>query len=190
MSRIISGLAGSLRLAQGAKDTRPTSDRVKESLFASLEGIDLISGASVLDLFSGTGALGLEALSRGAKKLTLVEKSRNAFEVSRKNTDAVQNSLAKQGVTASVSLKNSEASSFLKSNSELFDLVFIDPPYEFTNDKLKDLLDLLVKSITNRAVVVVERSARSEEPSIAQLEKFAEKEYGDTKVWFFRRISQ
>ena len=129
MSRIISGLAGSLRLAQGAKDTRPTADRVKESVFASLESFDQITGANVLDLFAGTGALGLEALSRGAKSLTLVEKSKSALEVCRKNSESVQASLAKQGVAVEVSLRHADALVFLKSNAERYDLVFIDPPY-------------------------------------------------------------
>ena len=72
MSRIISGQAGSIRLKSAASTTRPTSDRVKESLFAALEARDLLNGSRVLDLFAGTGALALEALSRGAQSAVLV----------------------------------------------------------------------------------------------------------------------
>ncbi len=74
MSRIIAGRVGSLRLGTAANVTRPTSDRVKESLFSSLESLDVLSGARVLDLFAGTAALGLEAISRGAASLVAVEK--------------------------------------------------------------------------------------------------------------------
>jgi 16S rRNA (guanine966-N2)-methyltransferase len=190
VSRIISGLAGSLRLAQGAKDTRPTADRVKESVFASLESFDQITGANVLDLFAGTGALGLEALSRGAKSLTLVEKSKSALEVCRKNSESVQGSLAKQGVVVEVSLRHADALVFLKSNAEKYDLVFVDPPYEYSNEKLKSILELIAKCVSSESAVVVERSSRSEEIEITGLEKYAEKEYGDTTVRFFRPISR
>lgn len=190
MSRIISGLAGSLRLAQGAKGTRPTADRVKESVFASLESFDQITGANVLDLFAGTGALGLEALSRGATSLTLVEKSKSALEVCRKNSESVQGSLSKQGVAVEVSLRHADALVFLKSNAERYDLVFVDPPYEYSNEKLKSVLELIAKCVSSESAVVVERSSRTEEIEIAGLEKYAEKEYGDTTVRFFKPISR
>jgi 16S rRNA (guanine966-N2)-methyltransferase len=190
MSRIISGLAGSLRLAQGARDTRPTSDRVKESLFAVLESADLIAGASVLDLLAGTGALGLEALSRGAKRLTLVEKARGAFEVCEKNAASVKSSLERQGLGAEIKLKNSDALAFLESADDIFDLVFVDPPYEFADEKLSAVLEQLVKNLSDQAVVIVERSARSEGIALPELEVFTERDYGDTRVSFFRRFAR
>ena len=94
MSRIISGLAGSIRLASAPAGTRPTSDRVKESVFASLEAVGAIENADVLDLFAGTGALGLEALSRGAKSLVAIESARAALNVCLKNSANVGTALS------------------------------------------------------------------------------------------------
>ena len=189
MSRIISGLAGSIRLAGASKETRPTSDRVKESVFASLESQDAIRGAKVLDLFAGTGALGLEALSRGAGSLVLVEKARGASEVCQKNIDLVLTALQKQGQSPEVILKKSDASTFLKTTTASFGLVFIDPPYEFSNQKLIELIALLREMIKN-GLVVVERSSRSEKISFEGFELDSEKTYGDTSVFFLRPISR
>jgi 16S rRNA (guanine966-N2)-methyltransferase len=190
MSRIISGLAGSLRLAAASSQTRPTSDRVKESLFASLESQDLLLGAKVLDLFAGSGALGLEALSRGAQSLVMVEKGRGAFEVCKKNGEFVLTSLSKQGSVVEILYRNSDATQFLRSNDQEFDLVFVDPPYEFADSKLIELLGLLQTKLTPAGAVVLERSARSEVIEVAGLERYAEKTYGDTALSFFRRFSQ
>ena len=89
MTRIIAGFAGSLTLAVPRSGTRPTSDRVREAIFSALEARDAIDGASVLDLYAGSGALGLEAASRGAAEVVLVEKARAAAEVCRRNADAI-----------------------------------------------------------------------------------------------------
>ncbi len=188
MSRIISGLAGSLRLAGAAKETRPTSDRVKESVFASLESLDAVSGSKVLDLFAGTGALGLEALSRGAKSLVLVEKARGAIDVCQKNLDLVLSSLQRQGLSPEVILKNSDALAFLKATKESFDIVFIDPPYEYSNQKLIELMEEL-QQVMMDGLVVLERSSRSEKLSFEGFELESEKTYGDTSVFFLRPIA-
>lgn len=189
MSRIISGLAGSLRLSGAAKETRPTSDRVKESVFASLESLDAIGGSSVLDLFAGTGALGLEALSRGAKSLVMVEKSRGAFAVCQKNIELVLSSLQKQGQNPEITLKKSDALAFLRATNESFDLVFIDPPYEFSNQKLIELM-AEIRAKMKDGLVVLERSSRSEKVSFEGFELESEKTYGDTAVFFLRPISR
>ena len=93
MTRIIAGKAGSLRLKAAASATRPTSDRVKESLFAKLESMDAIDDAVVLDLFAGTGALAFEALSRGAKEAYLVDKDKQAVAVSQANYAIVKKAI-------------------------------------------------------------------------------------------------
>ena len=190
MSRIIAGLVGSLRLASPAKVTRPTSDRVKESLFSSLESIDALVGNRVLDLFAGTAALGLEAISRGAKNLVAVEKSKAAAVVCQKNIDLVQNSLAKQGLRPEIQLVNKDAESFLKSSKSEFDLALIDPPYELTNEKLAEIFQLLIGSLAPGALVVVERSSRETMPELAGLALNSQKTYGDTAVYFFRASAQ
>jgi 16S rRNA (guanine966-N2)-methyltransferase len=190
MSRIISGLAGSLRLSAAAKETRPTSDRVKESLFSTLENQGAVKAAKVLDLFAGSGALGLEALSRGASSLVMVEKSKSAFAVCKKNSDLVTNALAKQGIEVSVELRNTDSTRYLKTAEPEFDLVFVDPPYEFSETKLQEILGLLVEKLSASGVLVLERSARSSKLDATGLERYLDKTYGDTQVSFFRRFSQ
>lgn len=189
MSRIISGLAGSLRLNAASSQTRPTSDRVKESVFASLESMDAIENARVLDLFAGSAALGLEALSRGASSLTLVEKSRQAFEVCKKNKELFEKALSHQGVTKDIQLKNLDAHIHLKSSKEIFDLVFIDPPYEFADEKIASLLVELSPLLSKEALVVLERGKQSN-AAYEGFEVVNQKSYGDTAVFFLRPISQ
>jgi 16S rRNA (guanine966-N2)-methyltransferase len=190
MSRIISGLVGSLRLSAAAKETRPTSDRVKESLFSTLENQGAIENTGVLDLFAGSGALGLEALSRGASSLVMVEKSKSAFAICKKNSDLVTNALAKQSIEVSVELRNTEAANYLRAGDSAFDLVFVDPPYEFSETKLQEILGLLVEKLSANGVLVLERSAKSSKPDVAGLERYQDKTYGDTQVSYFRRFSQ
>ena len=125
MSRIIAGDAGSIRLKPAAASTRPTSDRVKESLFGQLENLGQLDGASVLDLFAGTGALGLEALSRGANHAVLVERDRKAHEISLENSKSVISAIQKSRSDASVENKKADAEKFLKTNKQSFDLVFL-----------------------------------------------------------------
>ncbi len=190
MSRIIAGLVGSLRLTSPAKVTRPTSDRVKESLFSSLESMDALVGTRVLDLFAGTAALGLEAISRGAKNLVAVEKSKAAADICQKNIDSVQNALAKQDLRPEINLINKDAKGFLNSNKSEFDLVLIDPPYEMTNDELAETCQLLIGSLAPGALVVVERSSREVIPELSNFSLHSQKSYGDTAVYFFRARAQ
>lgn len=179
MSRIISGTAGSLRLASAAKATRPTSDRVKESIFAALESRGFLSGVA-LDLFAGTGALGLEAASRGCDQVVFVEKDRNAAKVVAENIKKVSGALEQ---TAQLVLVNQDAFKFLNQTVNKFDLVFIDPPYEFTNSQIYELLGLTVGKLNQDAVVVLERASKSGEPPVpAGLRISQSKNYGDTAI--------
>ena len=111
MTRIIGGVLGSLRLKGPAKSTRPTSDRVKESVFSILESKGAIEEARVLDLFAGTGALGLEAASRGAASVTLVERDPAAAKVCEENLKQAASGLAKSGLKSYVKLVRSDAKS-------------------------------------------------------------------------------
>lgn len=190
MSRIIAGAVGSLRLISPAKTTRPTSDRVKESLFSTLESADEISGRKVLDLFAGTAALGLEAISRGAASLTAVEKTRSAAAVCKKNIELVLSALQKQQLSPTVLLVEQECDSFLKKNQESFDLVFIDPPYDLAGDKLEEILTQLISALAPGALVVLEKSSRSSEPRATGYIVENRKTYGDTEVLFLRASVQ
>lgn len=189
MTRIIAGNLGSLRLKTAAKATRPTSDRVKESLFSKLEYLEVIPGARVLDLFAGTGALGFEALSRGATTLTAVEKNSQASAILKENAQLIEKALANQGQDCRIQISSQSAEKFLSTaTGKEFDLVFLDPPYEYSNTELEKLLDSLRPYLANQAMVVLERSAKSELPTIGEFSVEDEKTYGDTKVWFLKNI--
>lgn len=182
MTRIISGEASGLRLEVPGSGTRPTSDRVRESLFGALESADAIADARVLDLYAGSGALGLEALSRGAVSVDLVERSRPAAAIVRRNAATVTKALG----TAIIRVHESAVLSFLTRAAGAYDLVFTDPPYELDDAAMTADLIALSPLLSADAVVVIERARRSTPPDVAAagLEVFREKAYGDTAVWW------
>ena len=118
MSRIIAGAAGGVRLASVPGDnTRPTTDRVKESLFSKLESYGLLRDARVLDAFGGSGALGCEALSRGAASVTLLDIYPKAVVVIRKNVAAVEKAMGRNATGSAARVQQSQALSYVKSAS-------------------------------------------------------------------------
>ena len=189
MTRIIGGIAGSRQLTSPAKVTRPTSDRIRESIFNRIASRDLINDSRVLDLYAGTGALALEAISRGAKSAMLVERDGKAAAVCIKNSQLVQKALEKEGFFEAVTkVANKSVQNFLNTDAGEYDLVFIDPPYEVTNEEVVENLEALLPRLNNGAVVMVERSSRSEALGIpAGLELDEEKSYGDTTVYWLTK---
>ena len=184
MTRIIGGVLGSLRLKGPAKATRPTSDRVKESVFSILESRGAIQDARVLDLFAGTGSLGLEAASRGAASVTLVERDPAAAKVCEENLMQVVDGLFKSGFDCDVRLVRSDAKSYLKKNKQV-DLVFVDPPYELAHNEILNLLQNL--NLSDTGIVVLERPGKEEASAHGAYLLQQEKSYGDTKVVFLVR---
>ena len=192
MSRIISGAAGGVRLASVPGDnTRPTTDRVKESLFSKLESYDIIRGARVLDAFGGSGALGCEALSRGAASVTLLDTYPKAVAVIRKNVAAVEKAMGRAGAGSSSStgsaarVQQSQALTYVKSASGPWDLVFVDPPYAMPNEQVSELLEALTPKLAEGAVVVVERSSRDAEPVWGEgLYCFSTRQHGETVLYY------
>lgn len=184
MSRIIAGAAGGARLAPvRGERTRPTTDRVKESLFSRLESYGVLAGARVLDLFAGSGALGLESASRGAAEVVLVDRDRAALQACRAN----QAVLARAVPGARVRIVEASAAAFLRRPDapDRLDLVFLDPPYAMGQEELSELMAQLVPRLAEGAVLVVERSARDPEPVWPEgLERFAHKAYGETALWY------
>lgn len=182
MTRIIAGDAGGVRLSVPGTGTRPTSDRVRESLFGALESADAVRGARVLDLYAGSGALGLEALSRGASSADLVERSRPAAAVLRRNAAAV----AQTTSAPAARVHETAVRSFLQRTAGPWDLVFTDPPYDLDDAALAADLAALSPLLSASALVVIERSRRSAVPDVAgaALELVREKTYGDTAVWW------
>jgi 16S rRNA (guanine966-N2)-methyltransferase len=183
VTRIISGFAGSLRLAVPPVGTRPTSDRVREAIFSSLDARGVLPGARVLDLYAGSGALGLEAASRGAAHVTLVDKASAAHRVITANVTRIRNA-APRGAAPEIVVSSQPVRSFLGGAAgPTWDVVFLDPPYELAGIELGHDLEALVPLLSPDAVVVVERSARDREPDWpAGLELERRKEYGETAV--------
>ena len=186
MSRIISGAAGGVRLASVPGDnTRPTTDRVKESLFSKLESYDIIRGARVLDAFGGSGALGCEALSRGAASVTLLDTYPKAVAVIRKNVAAVEKAMGRTGTGSAARVQQSQALTYVKSASGPWDLVFVDPPYAMPNEQVSELLQALTPKLAEGAVVVVERSSRDAEPEWgSELHCFSTRQHGETVLYY------
>jgi len=184
MTRIIAGFAGSLTLAVPRSGTRPTSDRVREAIFSALEARDAVADASVLDLYAGSGALGLEAASRGAAEVVLVEKARPAAEVCRRNAAALAR--AARGVRAPrVRVEARSVASYLESAPGGVDLAFVDPPYDLGESELAKDLALLAPLLADGATVVVERSSRSPEPDWPEgIERERRRDYGETTLWW------
>jgi 16S rRNA (guanine966-N2)-methyltransferase len=181
MLRIVGGAAKGRRLAAPDRGTRPTSERAREALFNSLAALLDVEGARVLDLYAGSGAVGLEALSRGAAAVTLVESDRAAAAVIDRNMQAV-------GLPGAVLVRRPVAG-FLGGAPDPYDLVFADPPYAVDDVTLADVL----AQVTDRGwlhphgVLVVERSARGGAPRWPDvIEAIKEKRYGEGALWYGR----
>jgi 16S rRNA (guanine966-N2)-methyltransferase len=181
--RIVGGAAKGRRLTAPPTGTRPTSDRTREALFNSLTGLVLLDGARVLDLYAGTGAVGLEALSRGAAVAVFAESARGALTVLRRNVDAV-------GLPGARVVARPVTAYLADPPGEPFDLVFADPPYAMSDDALAPVLAALARPgwLAESAVVVVERSARAGEPSWpTEITALRSRRYGDAVLWYGRR---
>lgn len=183
--RIIAGRFKS-RLIYSPKglDLRPTSDRIKESLFGILGSF--VIDKNVLDLFSGTGNLGIEALSRGARSCIFVDNNPRCVVAIKKNLESL-------GVKEEVSVILKDAFRFIKEAKEksfIFDLIFLDPPYY--KDMIKKSLILLdnYNIITDLSVIVAEHHRKDELPQrdeLNNLEIFRQEKYGGTFLSFFRK---
>lgn len=183
MTRIVAGAAGGRTLVVPRSGTRPTSDRVREALFSRLEHQGVVTGAVVLDLYAGSGALGLEAASRGAGRVVLVDAARDAVAACRRNVRA----LGLDGVE----VVGERVLPFLRRRAPLgADLVLVDPPYDLPGPDLDDVLAALVVHLAERGVVVVERSARVAAPTWPPaLVPTGDRRYGETAVWFAERAT-
>ncbi|MEP7765005.1 16S rRNA (guanine(966)-N(2))-methyltransferase RsmD [Sanguibacter sp. 25GB23B1] len=178
MTRIVAGRAGGRSLAVPPKGTRPTSDRVREAIFSRLEHYGAIEDARVLDLYAGSGALGLEAASRGAAEVTLVDLSRQAAQVCAANVAAL--GLGGVRVVTDKALRAAASPP-----AHPWDLVFLDPPYDVTDAEVAEVLTALEPHVSSRCVIVVERSSRSPEPRWpSSWNSIAAKTYGDTVVHY------
>ena len=176
--RVIAGAAKGRRLeGPGSSGTRPMTDRAKEALFSSLG--DRVVNARVLDLYAGTGSLGLEAMSRGASDSVFVENARNALHVLQRNVESV-------GLGGMV--VGSEVAAHLMTENGAFDLVFIDPPYSTPLASIKDILEQLGPKVTEGGIVVLHRRTGGEKPRGPEGWRLLEpRRYGDTELWRFEK---
>jgi len=158
--RIIAGVAKGRILGAVAGATRPTSDRAREGLFSSLASeFGTFEGLHVLDLFGGSGAIGLESLSRGATSVHIVEKDDEAQKTIEANFEIVK----KSNPAGSFHLYGMSAERFLKdAPKDKYHLVYIDPPYDFSNQAVEDVLSALhdYEFLSSDAFIAVERTAR------------------------------
>lgn len=177
--RVIAGMAKghSLKAPKGNK-TRPTSDRIREALFNILQNV--VHDASILDLFAGTGALGIEALSRGAKRATFVESWSAAYQ-------CIISNLAATKLTEFAEVVHDDAFAFLNSCQDKYDIIFIDPPYQknFAEEALKTIGQ---KSLLTADGLVVVETSKDENlpPVLSTLINYRQNRYGDTVLWFYR----
>lgn len=181
MTRIVAGAAGGRRLSVPPKGTRPTSERVREALFSAIEAALDLDGARVLDLYAGSGALGLEALSRGASVATFVESERAAISVLEKNIAAV-------GLPGA-EVRRGRVGTVLAAGGAPYDLVLADPPYDLEEAELGSVLAALVGGgwTGPGSVVIVERARRSGEPGWPEpLVPGRVRRYGDTELHWAR----
>ncbi|MEV4411786.1 16S rRNA (guanine(966)-N(2))-methyltransferase RsmD [Catellatospora sp. NPDC049609] len=189
MTRIVAGRYGGRRLnAPTGRDTRPTSDRVREALFSALEAMTDLAGARVLDLFAGSGAVGLEALSRGASHTLLVESDAKAVRVIRENIAALG-----AGATARVAAGRAGTVLAAGPADGPYDVVFVDPPYVLPEAELTAVLAGLAGHgwLAEDAVLVVERSSRSPEPTwVEGVTGERGRRYGETALWYGRAVAQ
>ncbi|MEX0592037.1 MAG: 16S rRNA (guanine(966)-N(2))-methyltransferase RsmD [Nitriliruptoraceae bacterium] len=184
MTRIVAGTAKGRRLQVPRGDrVRPTTDRVKEAIFSSLQ--PRLGGAVVLDLYAGSGGLGLEAASRGAARVVMVERDRRALDALRRNVATVGLSTV---VVVDGDVERVLAQAQGEAFDRLFDVVLADPPYDLDADMVAEVLSLTVPLMGPGGIVVVERSTRSgplkwPDGLVADVSR----RYGDTTVHRARR---
>lgn len=173
--RIVGGKYKSRTLVEfGGYDVRPTSDKVRESFFNIIQ--NSIYGAKFLDLFCGTGAMGIEALSRGASKVFFNDKARESLVILRKNLDKLK-------VEEDYSVSNLDALTLLKTTSEKFDIIYVDPPYKI--DMGKDVIYNCKGKLGENGFIVLE----DEKPFDDEIDgfiKFDQRKYGRVHLTFFR----
>jgi 16S rRNA (guanine966-N2)-methyltransferase len=182
MTRIIGGAAGGRRIATPKGDsTRPTSDRVREALFSAIEAwCGSLQGLRFLDLYAGSGAVGLEAWSRGAGVVTLAEQDRRTAALIRTNATTL-------GFTTADVRVGSVAGTLARPPAAPYDVVFSDPPYPLADDAVAADLAALVEHgwLVPDAMVVVERSARSPAPRWPEgVVDVRSRRYGETVLWY------
>lgn len=180
MTRVIAGIHRGRELKVPKSVTRPTSSKVREAIYSAVEhALSGLTDLRVLDLYAGSGAYAIEAMSRGAAEAVAIEKDPRAAQIIKLNAENLKLENFRT-VTMDVVTALHGDSKFGK-----FDLVFIDPPYATKDETISDLLhQLTVGWLNDGALVVVERAKGSNISPPKKITEFAKKVYGDTSVWY------
>jgi len=176
--RIIAGRAGGLKLKSlKGRDVRPTLDRVKESMF-NIIAFDL-PGAEVLDLFSGFGSLGIEALSRGAAKSAFVE-------INKAHLKVIEQNLKKAKLFDLAKLYNQDVYLYLKNCSQKYDIIFMDPPYQ--KDMSAEAIELIIENdlLKAKGLIISERSESEKVEEYEELKIIKNKKYGNSLIVIYQ----
>jgi len=178
--RVIAGKYKDLKIQTIDKTTtRPIMSKMKESIFSSLQSE--LYDAEVLDLFAGSGSLGLESLSRGAASCVFVEISKEAIEVINKNLSNVEEVAI---------VVNSDVLTWINLSEYKYDLIFIDPPYEFESERVSILINSSVKNLRDTGKIIVHRHSSSERTNIVKkLELDKEKSFGQSVLRIYKKVS-
>jgi len=178
MTRIIAGEIGGRKLAVPKTGTRPTSDRVREAIFSKLDHADALRGAHVVDLFAGSGALGIESLSRGAAEATFIESATPAVRV-------IEGNIKELGLGTRATVVRERVLPYLMRAPGQWSIAFLDPPYDIADGDLGPVLQALVPRLATGAVVVLEMSSRRSTPEWPHgLQVVQTKSYGETTVYY------
>ena len=173
--RIVGGIYKGRTLVEfGGDEIRPTSDKVRESLFNILR--DRVQDCRFLDLFCGTGAMGIEALSRGAKEVVINDLSNKSLGIAKKNLEKLK--------INQITVTNYDASTCLLNTTSPFDIIYIDPPYK--SDYGLKALDVAVTALKDDGIVVYENE-KPFEGEVKNLVKYDERKYGRAYITFFKK---
>ena len=178
--RVIAGKYKGLKIQTINKNTtRPIMSKMKESIFSSLQ-YELYN-AEVLDLFAGSGSLGLESLSRGAFSCVFVEISKEAVEVINKNLKSIEED---------VMVENNDVLIWINLSNNKYDLIFVDPPFEFDSERVSLLLDSIYKNLKDNGKIIVHRHSSSDRTNIVKkLELDKEKTFGQSVLSIYKKVS-
>ncbi|MDO5694885.1 MAG: 16S rRNA (guanine(966)-N(2))-methyltransferase RsmD [Aeriscardovia aeriphila] len=194
--RLISGIFKGFEVKAPHAGTRPTTDRAKEGIFSHLASENMLEGVSVLDLFAGTGALGFEALSRGAHSVVLVDNAPQAYALLSDAVRRIRKLKAWDSSRMQVDVERLSAEKFVTrleapaEPSDQWDLVFLDPPYAFSDEAFDQLMADLDKSgkLSRVCEIVAERSSRTAIPTPPQGWSIEQsKKYGETTIYYIVR---
>ena len=181
--RVITGIARGRRLKEpNGMETRPTADRVKEAIFSSIQFE--VEGRKVLDLFGGTGQMGIEALSRGATHCTFVDLQKQAVAIIRENVNST-------GFADQSTVIQGDALAFLSRCREKFDLIFLDPPYD--SGLLEKAMELIttIDIVSENGIIVCENGSNSGWPVVAEPYRMQkEYRYGKIRTALYRRNAE